>query len=240
MILAVDAGNSRVKWGLHDGRGWLDKGWVPTADTCALLQQWAILAEPSRIMVSNVAGGEVRVDLERYFARWSSKSHWIGATNEQCGVSNGYRNPTQLGCDRWSALIAAWKRCAGACVVVNAGTAMTVDALNDQGRFVGGMVVPGLVTMQRALTANTAGLEMVPGQFADFPTSTADALYSGALAAMAGAVEKMIASLGKETGTKVQCLLSGGDAQTLRERLSADATIVDNLVLDGLIEIANQ
>jgi len=240
VILAVDAGNSRVKWGLHDGREWLVKGWVPTADTSALLQQWATLTEPSRIMISNVAGMDVRADLERYSSRWPSKITWISASNEQCGVSNGYRNPVQLGCDRWAALIAAWRLCSSACVVVNAGTAMTVDALNGQGRFIGGIIVPGLTTMQRALTANTAGLEMASGRYEDFPTSTAAALYSGALAAMAGAVDKMVASLGRETGTEPQCLVSGGDADVLCERLSADATIVDNLVLLGLIEIAKQ
>lgn len=240
MILAVDAGNSRVKWGLHDGREWLVKGWVPTADTSALLQQWATLAEPSRIMISNVAGKDIRTDLERYSSRWPGKINWISASNEQCGVSNGYRNPVQLGCDRWAALIAAWNLCSSACVVVNAGTAMTVDALNGQGRFIGGMIVPGLSTMQLALTANTAGLEMASGRYEDFPKSTADALYSGALAAMAGAVDRMVELLSKETGAKPQCLLSGGDAAVLCERLSADATIVDNLVLDGLIEIANQ
>lgn len=240
MILAVDAGNSRVKWGLHDGREWLVKGWVPTADISALLQQWATLTEPSRILISNVAGVDLRAEMERYSSRWPTKINWISASNEQCGVSNGYRKPAQLGCDRWAALIAAWKLCSSACVVVNAGTAMTVDALNGQGKFMGGMIVPGLTTMLRALTANTAGLEMVPGRYDDFPTSTADALYSGALAAMAGAVDKMVGSLGRETGTKPLCLLSGGDAPVLCQRLSADATIVDNLVLDGLIEIANQ
>ncbi len=240
MILAVDAGNSRVKWGLHDGQDWLRKGWAAVADAESLGAAWSGVVAPERIVVSNVAGGAMRTELERCLSPWGCKTSWITALSEQCGVRNGYRHPGQLGSDRWAALIAAWKRCGRACVVVNAGTAMTADALNDSGKFLGGLIVPGLTTMRRALASNTAALEMSPGQFADFPVCSADAVYSGALSAMAGAVERMMQALGKETGRTPLCLLSGGDATALCERLSAEAAIVDNLVLDGLIEIAKQ
>lgn len=240
MILAVDAGNSRIKWGLHDGQDWLCKGWAAVADAGALAAAWSAVAAPEHVVVSNVAGSAVRRELDRLISPWGCKTSWVRALGEQCGVSNGYRHPAQLGCDRWAALIAAWKRCGRACVVVNAGTAMTADALNDSGKFLGGLIVPGLTTMRRALASNTAALEMSPGQFADFPVCSADAVYSGALLAMAGAVERTMQALGSETGRTPLCLLSGGDAAVLRERLPAGATIVDNLVLDGLIEIAKQ
>lgn len=236
--MAVDAGNSRVKWGLHDGSTWRRKEWAANADAAALGHAWTSMDAPSRIVVSNVAGEVSRRILEQLFSRWPVAAHWITSLAEQCGVRNGYDNPSQLGCDRWAALIAAWRRCAGGCVVVNAGTAVTVDVLADDGLFLGGMIVPGLIPMRQALAAHTARLVAVPGHLAQFPSNTADAVYSGALSAIAGAVEKMVAATGEKLGRAPACLVSGGDAGLVRERLSVEATIVDNLVLDGLIEIA--
>jgi type III pantothenate kinase len=237
VILAVDAGNSRIKWGAHDGRNWQRRGWAATTDSAALGREWSSLETPKRIVVSNVAGTAVRRELEQLFSPWLAEVCWVAAVAEQCGVRNGYDQPAQLGSDRWAALIAAWRRCGRCCVVVNAGTALTADALNDDGEFVGGLIVPGLVAMQRSLAANTAALQMMPGAYADFPTKTADAIFSGALCAMAGAVEKMVAALSRKLGHMPDCLVSGGNAELVRTRLSVAATIVDNLVLDGLIEI---
>lgn len=238
MILAVDAGNSRVKWGLHDGRGWRRKGWVLSREIVRLGGQWLPGGEPERILVSNVAGAALRAQLEAILSRRRAGLEWVAAQPAQCGVSNGYRDPAQLGSDRWAALIAAWRRCGRACVVVNAGTALTVDALDNSGRFCGGLIVPGLRAMQQALAANTAALAVEAGQFEVFPACTADAIYSGALSAMAGAVERTVAALAAREGSVPDCLVSGGDAGLVKAYLSVPAAIVDNLVLDGLIEIA--
>ena len=238
MILALDVGNSRIKWGLYDGEAWRRKGWTPLSDIAALDTDLISIEVPARIVISNVAGQKIHSELEKRMSHWPCELSWIAAQAEQCGVSNRYNTPTQLGSDRWVALIAAWRRCGRSCVVVNAGTAMTVDALSDRGEFLGGLIVPGLTTMQSALAANTAALEMAPGCYCDFPTRTEDAIFSGAVSAMAGAVEKMVAMLGIRQGHTPDCLISGGDACLVYEQLSVAATIVDNLVLDGLIEIA--
>jgi type III pantothenate kinase len=237
MILVVDAGNTRVKWGLHDGVSWWRKGWAPCGELAQLDSQWPPDGAPQRILVSCVAGADLSQQLRVLFSRWNVEVEWITAQAFQCGVTNGYRNPAQLGCDRWAALMAAWRRAGRACVVVNAGTALTVDALDSSGFFCGGLIVPGLSAMQRALAANTAALTVAAGRFEDFPVCTADAIYSGALSAMAGAVERALVALAARTGAAPDCLVSGGDAVLLGERLSVPASIVDNLVLDGLIEM---
>lgn len=240
MILAVDAGNSRIKWGVHDGQEWRRRGWAATADALQLSQDWADIAAPQTVVVSNVAGPVVRDRLEQALAKWPVPVRWIAPLPEQCGVRNGYRNPGQLGSDRWAALIAAWRRQAQACVVVNAGTALTVDALDDRGNFLGGMIAPGLATMLRSLAADTAQLDVAPGRYMAFPGATADALYSGALAAMAGVVGRVQRELAHRTASPPLCLVGGGDAPALCELLGVGATVVDNLVLDGLIEIAQE
>lgn len=237
-LLAVDSGNTRIKWGLHDGRDWLKQGAVAHSEAALLRQEWQGLSEPARIVVSNVAGEPARAALSGLFSGWQAAPQWISASAFQCGVRNYYADPLQLGSDRWAALIAAWGQQQCGCLVVNAGTAMTVDALSDTGEFLGGIIVPGLDMMQQALAANTAALELGEGAFRDYPDNTADAIVSGAMQALAGAVERMSTSLTAILGRTPDCIVSGGAAQLLQPRLNLNARVVDNLVLEGLVLIA--
>jgi len=238
MILAVDAGNTRIKWGLHDGNSWQSKGWVATTDVAGLGDAWKGLTAPERIVVSNVAGQQVARRIEGACADWPARIQWAVAVESQCGVRNGYETPSQLGSDRWAALIAARAIAPEGCVVVNAGTAMTVDTLTADGVFLGGLIVPGLATMQRASVESAASIKSCGGHYRDTPQNTPDAVYSGALSAMVGAVWHMNAFLAGEIKRTPTCLLSGGDAQLLLPLLSGKTRMVDNLVLDGLIWIA--
>ncbi|BAN36314.1 pantothenate kinase [Sulfuricella denitrificans skB26] len=238
MILAVDVGNTRIKWGMHDGNSWLSQGWIETSDVAGLGDVWRGLIAPDRIVASNVAGPQVAMQIEEACKGWSAKMQWVVSVENQCGVSNGYEIPAQLGSDRWAALIAARAIAPEGCVVVNAGTAMTVDALTADGVFMGGLIVPGVATMLRALSERTAAIEEGGGHYKDIPKNTPDAVYSGALSAMVGAVWHMNALLAGEIRRAPTCLLSGGDAQLLLPLLSGKTRMVDNLVLDGLIRIA--
>jgi len=238
MILAVDAGNTRIKWGLHDGCVWLEKGWVNTADSDRLSDAWSGIAPPGQIVVSNVAGPAAGKQIELACMGWPVEIQWIKATDYQCGVRNGYESASQLGSDRWAALIAAHSMVHDACIVANVGTAMTVDALSSDGVFMGGIIVPGLMAMRSALAESTAAIEVSGGSFKAFPDNTADGIYTGALSAMAGAVERMAEELHRAQGQPPSQLLSGGDAESLLPLLSGNAMMVDNLVLEGLIRIA--
>ncbi len=242
-LLTVDSGNTHVTWGLYDGRGWLKQGVavLGVRDEKTLLErEWQDLREPDRIVVSNVAGLQAKADLSELFSRWKVQPQWITAVAYQCGVRNYYIDPAQLGSDRWAALIAAWELQRQGCLIVDAGTAMTVDVLSDTGEFLGGIITPGIDLMQKILTENTASLKPVGGKFCDYPDSTADAVYSGAVHALAGAVERMAALLTTTLGHAPDCILSGGAAQQLQTRLNVNARVVNNLVLEGLILIARE
>jgi len=240
MILAIDAGNSRVKWGLHDGRGWLKQGWAKNSEMGALEEGWRGMATPAQVVISNVAGAEMREALGGLVSHWPVSPLWVTAEACACGVSNGYDIPAQLGSDRWAALVAAWGMRSAGCLVVNAGTALTADALSDDGVFLGGIVVPGLALMQQALGAGTA-LSVPPcGRFAPLPSNTADAVYSGALLAHAGAVENMWRELARARPRDPHCVLSGGTAQQLLPLLAMPVTAVEYLVLEGLVRIARE
>lgn len=113
----------------------------------------------SRIMVSHVADAQAGSDLSELFARWKTQPEWIHAVAYQCGVRNYYADPAQLGSDRWAALIGAWESERQGCLVVDAGTAMTVDALTDTGEFLGGIITPGIDLMQQILMRDIVSLK---------------------------------------------------------------------------------
>lgn len=243
-ILVIDVGNSRMKWGLHSRHGWTKLGVTPNAEIGTLaLREWQTLARPDRVVGVNVAGEAARMRIEALLARWRVNAEWLSASGEACGVVNRYEMPSQLGADRWAALVAARKRAVATelfpppAVVVNAGTAVTIDALDSEGVFRGGMILPGLRLMLRALAENTAGLKLAPGAHREFPTNTADALYSGAVDAVCGAIEKMRTRLAQGE-LKATCYLAGGAAGEIAPHLNAPVEVVDNLVLEGVYALA--
>ncbi|GIK86931.1 MAG: hypothetical protein BroJett026_24120 [Betaproteobacteria bacterium] len=243
--LAVDVGNSRLKWALVGSRGVLAHGAVPNAEIGSLaVRDWQNLPRPSRAVGANVAGEAARVRVEGQLSRWRLPVEWIVPTAEACGVRNAYVPPGQLGADRWASLVAARQHVLETgppqpAVVVNAGTAVTVDALDESGLFRGGVILPNMRLMLRALADNTAALKVPPGRHAEFPTNTADALYSGALQAVCGAIELARARLPHE-GRPAICFLAGGAAAEIAPHLTAPVELVDNLVLEGVLVLAGE
>lgn len=233
-LLCVDCGNTRLKWGLRTGDAWTAQGALPLAQADALDE--LLPEKPARIVACNVAGAAVAQALVLAADRLRAPLAWAHAHAQQCGVGNGYEQPTQLGADRWAALIGAWHLQRGACLVVSAGTATTIDVLDAQGRFCGGLILPGLALMRAALATHTAGLPHADGRYRELPGNTDDAIVSGCLQATRGAVEHMFRHVA--AAPNACCLLTGGAAFELEGRLDVPARRVDNLVLEGLARIA--
>src|SRR4051794_30901423 len=126
-VITVDAGNSRIKWGVWEDE-WSSQGATPTAQVDTLGAAWSTLLPAYAIYASSVAGPHVRAWLDEWARTRGTEVHWLASRNEQCGVRNVYREPSQLGTDRWASLIAAWHFVRGPAVVINAGTAVTIDA----------------------------------------------------------------------------------------------------------------
>jgi type III pantothenate kinase len=232
MILCLDAGNSRLKYGLFDDGTWRVQGALdyPAFDGLAA----GLPATPTRIVACNVAGEAVRQRIEALAAGLRLPLDWLCSSAAACGVNNAYDEPRQLGADRWAALIGARAMHAGPAVVVMAGTATTIDALDAGGVFRGGLILPGLSLMRAALAGNTAGLPHASGKFRTLPTNTDDAITSGAIQATLGAIGRMRATL----GDNAVCLLSGGAAGELAAQLDPPRRRIDNLVLEGLARFA--
>ncbi len=238
-VLAIDAGNTRIKWGVHDGSRWLEQSWVDTVRAAELGPALSGLPPLRAVVVSNVAGDALRREILQLLPSVPA-AHWVVSMRVQCGVRNGYDDPQQLGSDRWAALIGAYRLHGGPAVIVNAGTALTVDALDEDGVFVGGMIVPGVELMRKALVEHTAALGPQPGKFSFFPSKTGDAIMSGTINALAGAIERMARFI-EATGQRLPvCLVSGGGAELIAPHLNLEVKVVHNLVLEGLLAIARE
>jgi type III pantothenate kinase len=246
--LLIDAGNTRIKWALaapgaapgdwqaHGAHLHADAAGFP-ADLAAALSG-APAPAIGRVLIANVAGQAVRDMLAAWLAApplqvAPSAIEWFASVPQRAGVPNAYRNPAQLGCDRFAAAIGAQALCPGKAVVVaNCGTATTIDALSADGTFLGGMILPGLGLMASALARNTAQLPQIdpgsrlPQGFAD---NTDDAILSGCLAAQAGAIERACA-----LHQAVECIISGGAAPYVAPAVLVPHRHVDNIVMIGL------
>ena len=238
MILAIDAGNTRIKWGVHDGHAWSARGAIATADAAQLYESVRDSLPVDAAIASNVAGPAVQAQIKRACDRADILLTVIQSQPQQLGVVNGYRDPPQLGADRWAALIAAHRLEDGHKLVVNAGTALTIDALTADGRFLGGLIVPGPALMRRSLDSGTAGLRLTEGTLREFPESTPDAITSGAVQASVGAIERVARSMAAQGCPPGRIILSGGAAADIEGSLPLPFTLHQNLVLEGLLIIA--
>jgi type III pantothenate kinase len=223
VILAIDAGNSRVKWGWHDGKGWASIATVSLIEFAAAsdhVNPFSVThADPERIIISNVAGEGAHHLLVNWTSIFDAEPIWLHAEAQRCGVTNQYERPEQLGPDRWAALIAARAVHNGPCLVVNSGTATTVDMLTANGVFLGGAILPGVELMRFVLHEHTGRLPIQDGSYRDAPRNTVDAIETGCRHAQAGAVERMYRVF-RELELNPLCIVAGGAGRVLMEQLS--------------------
>ncbi len=246
-FLAIDIGNTRLKWAQYaspqPGAALLNQGAV-FLETIGKLadDQWQALPAPGSVLGCVVAGEGVKRRVEEQLEIWDVEPRWVASGASACGVTNGYDHPSRLGVDRWVALIAARHRVlalgpARPALVVMVGTAVTVDALDASGCFLGGLILPGFGLMLRALEMGTAGLKAPTGEAVDFPTNTSDALMSGGSDGIAGAVERMHRRLLARTGQPPLLIMTGGAAVKLAPITDLPFETVDTLIFEGLLQM---
>ncbi len=208
-------------------------------------EEFRNLPAPDHILGCIVAGDAVKRRVAEQLEQWDALPRWVVSTAQECGVSNGYDHPARLGADRWVAMIGARHRLLARglkkpCIVVMVGTAVTVEAIDGQGNFLGGIILPGHGIMLRALESGTAGLHVPTGDVIDFPVNTSDALTSGGTFAIAGAVQRMVDNLTRHCGEAPVCMMTGGAGWKMAPSMTGHFELVDSLIFDGLLEIASQ
>ena len=235
MILALDIGNTRLKWALHDQEKFVREDAIALSALDML--NWSDIPSPVHVIGANVAGAAVQTQVDALAALRGMQVHWVVPSACGGGVVNRYEVPAQLGPDRWAALIGARQRVRGACVVANSGTALTVDALSGSGEFLGGLILPGLDLMQKSLAENTARLASHRGTWQVFPRNSGDAMSSGAVNAAVGAVERMVSALRESEQASPRVVVTGGNAAPIVALLPG-AEHCERLVMEGLVRLA--
>ena len=249
-FLALDVGNTRLKWARYEaarpGAKLLEQGAVFLENIDKLADdEWSDMPAPTAILGCIVAADAVKRRVAEQMEHWEVLPRWVVSSPHEAGLINGYDHPARLGADRWVAMIGARHRLLARgsskpCVVVMVGTAVTVEAIDSSGRFLGGIILPGHGIMLRALESGTAGLHVPTGDVRDFPTNTSDALTSGGTFAIAGAVQRMIDNVRRHCGEVPECNMTGGAGWKMAPSMSVRFELVESLIFDGLLEIASR
>ncbi len=244
-VLLVDVGNTSLKWAWLGGQG---KGvnqtfpYVKLGIQQAAKVQWSRLERPGKVYISSVAAADTNTALYDWVAElWRIEPIFIKASAAALGVINAYQKPEQLGVDRWLALIAAHSEMPDRdCLVVDCGTAVTIDGLTREGEHLGGIILPGFGLMRDALRRQTAipWPDMAHEAPPLFATNTGEAITGGGLHAVAALVEKMARQLQDRTSESPIVVLAGSDAEYLQKLLSSTAVLRPDLVMQGLALLA--
>lgn len=244
-VLLVDIGNSRIK-GAFLASGNLFE--LPTIDTTSspVLDDWEKLLskweELRRILVSNVAGPVVAEGfVQAALGRWHVKPEFA-RPRRKCGkMTTLYEDPNQLGVDRWLSALAAYQLSRSATCVLDAGTALTIDVVRENGEHLGGIIAPGPGLMRFSLAQQTAQLEIEgDGLSAGFGTNSRDAIGLGCDAMVLGllsSVERRLIEVAPDESFR--WFLTGGGADAIRHLLHVDYEYTPDLVLRGLAFTAN-
>lgn len=238
MILEIDLGNTRAKWRLMDGRQAVARGVFVQGNS---LEKMLPCENIDRIKVVSVASHSILQALRAQLSLLGVELEMALSAKTTAGVSNGYAQPERLGVDRWSAVVAAYQQRRSAVLVVDAGSALTVDAVDASGVHLGGYITPGLGLMRNSLLQNTGGVRFERNSYdlgVSFACNTDDAVSAGLLASSVGAVLVALAEAEKILVSGFDVVMTGGDAGLIEpflpEMTSGSITVVPELVLDGL------
>lgn len=246
MNLLLDVGNTALKWAATEGEEFIARGRIELTqldDASAFEEPWQELSCPARVLVASVAPPSVMEQISAWCdGNWGLEAERVQASVAACGVTNAYREPARLGVDRWLTLVAARARTAGAACVVDCGTAVTVDVLDEHGMHLGGLIVPGLKMMARSLE-ECAQVRLDGEPDSEVPLlacDTVNAVRGGTLYAAVAFIDRVLEDVGDALAQPMQHLITGGDAHTMLPLLRQPFEHAPDLVLEGLAVLARE
>ncbi len=238
--LLVDVGNSRIKWCLQSPEGELfdyASASYPDKSLYYLLgDHWSKLEKPELVAVATVSGALVQSRINEWCTEnWDMPPRFVYSEAESLGVRNGFDNPERLGTDRWAALVAARSVTQRDSIVIDCGTATTIDILMGSGLFVGGAILPGAELMRSNLAIGTARLGLGPASTNSRPgTNTDECIALGCEQSALGAVTRIVSLFSDQLGSDPEILLTGGAAQKIKPVISGRLKLLPDLVLRGV------
>ncbi|EKF72789.1 transcriptional activator [Alcanivorax hongdengensis A-11-3] len=236
--LFVDVGNTALKWRWREGERCQQGG-------CRHERQWsavmATLPVADQVWVASVAGSEADQAIAACLKELTGVApQFYYSRAQHLGVRSCYPEPRRLGADRWVAMVECYQRF-GASVVIDCGSALTIDAVDADGRFLGGYIVPGLGMLRNALLRDTADVHVEPGGASlALGQSTGQCVHNGLLRMSVAFVTDVVVELRQTLADTCQVVVTGGDAAELSKSFSFDFLHMPDLVLDGLERVAAQ
>ena len=239
-ILTIDVGNTNVTCALFKGARISKKWRISTADcvsAAAIVK--SLRAKAGKRAIDGVCIASVVPRLDRLFGRACKRAFGIAPLFATCNtipmrIKNYDR--AQLGADRLVAAYAAYQRYQKPVIVIDAGTAITIDLVNARGEFAGGAIVPGLATAAASLHATTAKLPLVKphATMRTIGRNTREAINSGVVRGYAGLVDSLVRSIAKQSRGKPLVIATGGDAIILRRACRTIRCVDLDLIHNGL------
>ena len=244
-ILLIDIGNSSLKWAEKKHGETLPLNMSQCLYPDAIHESfftncWSEIESPSQIFVSCVAHNELWQALVMACEKlWGIHIQRVQSSAKGYGLVNSYEYASDLGSDRWCAMIAVKHMSESAFMVVDAGSALTIDVVNESGQHLGGTISPGLKMMKKCLGVDTAQVKVDTAQNASssfLGRSTKECVDAGALLSITSLIEAIFAKESLQVDD-LQCILTGGDAKLIADSLSIKCVTIPDLVLRGLSEI---
>ncbi|GMU42756.1 MAG: type III pantothenate kinase [Xanthomonadales bacterium] len=235
--LLLDLGNSRLKWAVLDAAGRHDG--EPVAHTHAGLGDLTAMRTAARgaqgAWISSTAHSLTQGLIDAVAQTLRCPTNVYASPKEDLGIRSAYDLPHTLGTDRFLAMAGVRAQRSGPFLLVDAGTAMTIDLVDEGGQHLGGLIVPGPALMRDALHRGTAGIRTGEApRLREFARSTDDAVWSGGCLACVALVGHAWRHAAMGVGAEVELLLTGGALPLLETHLSLPHQRLANPVLDGL------
>lgn len=246
--LDIDLGNSAMKYRfdgrvgriVHQPNGEVDVDGLRRELRCS------VASAVTRIRVCSVLNSERTRRFEAQMLKnWGVALEFARSLPVVGFVKNGYREPSSLGVDRWMVVLAAYHRCSGTALVIDLGTAITLDYIRSDGQHLGGYIVPGTHLSQRALLTDTASIDASANAYINAfagatelllqpGSSTQEAVSRGALLMVRNLIEFEVERLRALYRQSPTVFLCGGGAPEISSHLQCSHEMLPNLVLDGL------
>lgn len=244
-MLTIDIGNSRIKWGIwqEDQLVLAEDGvYEKTSIQAALDDIFSGAPKQDEVWVSCVAGVDLEQALTEWLQQeWSIEPFFLRTRAELGGVQNMYPEPSEHGVDRWAALLGAKKLYDDPVCIIDVGTAVTVDLMDESGIHRGGRIMPGLDMMRKSLLQNTEGVKEIDGDCPGFAITTADAVTSGTLHMLQAGLIEVCTSAKERLGDTMKIIITGGMAEKMLPLLELpDMRHEPHLVLHGLFFASQQ
>jgi type III pantothenate kinase len=244
MNLLIDSGNSFIKWVLANDESSIIESSCSSKEVLSLHNIWKSYDAPARVIVSNVAGESIASEIKKVVnTLWHLDAEFLVSSQSCCGLTNSYHKPEQLGIDRWMAMVAAYHMSQSPVIVIDCGTAITIDLVNEKGFFLGGVIMPGINTAFQSLSADTDAVEDIKDTVAVVSVttqSTEAAVQAGVLFGLAGGIEKVVKEQVFMIETEACIYITGGDAARVTPLLKTSTILQVDLVLQGLRVFADE